>query len=569
VAKARLTLFQRVAAALALGAIAIALSMLFGAERGLSIMHTDVDGIPVSVFAGRDAPPAPAVLVGHGFAGSRQLMHPFALTLARNGYVAVVFDFPGHGRNPTPLAGTLGEPERAEALLDAFERVARYARDLPASDGRLATLGHSMAGDILIRYADIDPNIDASIAVSPYLSRELGADGPHNLLFIYGEYEPAMILDQGREAVAMVPDAEPADIQLGRVYGDMAKGDARGMVISEGVEHIGVLFSANSLRAALGWLNQVYGIAAAQAEGQTDNAAIRDQGGDQNGDQGGNQGVEQGGAQSGDQAGNQNGHDQYAHEIAANTAERLVDARGPWLLLFFAGVVLLAWPLSSLLPRVATEPLGAGLRWRRLLPLAIGPALLTPLILWPLPSDFLPIVIGDYIALHFGLFGLLTMIGLLLVGQRPAALLRGVSPGAFVLAVLLVMTYETLLLALPTDRFLAAYVPGVDRIGTVLVLFVGTLLWFAADEWLTRGGARGAYALTKVLFVVSLMLAVVLNRNELFFLVIIIPAILALFVIYGLFSGWVYRRTQYPLVAALTNALAFASAIAVSFPIVG
>jgi hypothetical protein len=104
----------------------------------------------------------------------------------------------------------------------------------------------------------------------------------------------------------------------------------------------------------------------------------------------------------------------------------------------------------------------------------------------------------------------------------------------------------------------------------VLVLFTGTLLWFTADEWLTRGGrARGAYALTKLLFLVSLMLAVALNLNELFFLVIIIPAILALFIIYGLFSGWIYRRTNCPLVAAVTSALAFASAIAVSFPVIG
>jgi hypothetical protein len=51
VPNARLTVFQQLAAALALGAIAIAISMLFGAERGLSIVHTDVDGIPVSVFA--------------------------------------------------------------------------------------------------------------------------------------------------------------------------------------------------------------------------------------------------------------------------------------------------------------------------------------------------------------------------------------------------------------------------------------------------------------------------------------------------------------------------------------
>ncbi|MGB5831828.1 MAG: alpha/beta fold hydrolase, partial [Thiohalocapsa sp.] len=347
---ARLTLGQLLIALVAVGAIVVALLMLFGAERGLTISHTEVDGIPVTVFAPRDEPPAPSVLIGHGFAGSRQLMHPFAVTLARNGYVAVTFDFPGHGRNRTPLAGTIGEPERAEALLDAFARVARYARTRPGSDGRLATLGHSMAGDILVRYADDDPEVDASVAVSPYLSRELGEGGPRNLLFVYGEYEPAMIVEQGREALAAVADAPPTDVELAVTYGDMGDGSARRLIVADGVEHIGVLYSATSLNAALDWLNQTYG---------------RDSSG-------------------------------------------VVDARGPWLGLFYLGAVLLAWPLSRLLPRVALEPLGANLRWRRLLPLAIAPALLTPLILWPLPSDFLPIVIGDYIALHFGLYGLLT-----------------------------------------------------------------------------------------------------------------------------------------------------------------
>ncbi len=269
--EARMSGWQQLAAVLAVAAIIAGLSMLFRAERGLDIVHTEVDGIPVTVFQPRDAPPAPAVLIGHGFAGSRQLMHPFAVTLARNGYVAVTFDFPGHGRNRTPLAGTLGEPERAEALLDAFSRVARYARSLPASDGRLATLGHSMAGDILVRYADIDPDVDAAVAVSPYLSRELGAEGQRNLLFIYGEYEPAMILDQGREAVAALAGKSPEEIELGVTYGATeadpdgkatdgpSAANARRMVVADGVEHIGVLYSAVSQRAALDWINRVYG----------------------------------------------------------------------------------------------------------------------------------------------------------------------------------------------------------------------------------------------------------------------------------------------------------------------
>jgi hypothetical protein len=102
------------------------------------------------------------------------------------------------------------------------------------------------------------------------------------------------------------------------------------------------------------------------------------------------------------------------------------------------------------------------------------------------------------------------------------------------------------------------------------VILGGSLMYFLADEWATRGpaAARGGYWLTKVLFLVSLLLAVALNLDELFFLIIIVPAILVLFLIYGLLSGWVYNSTRHPAVGAVANAIAFASAVAVTFPVV-
>jgi hypothetical protein len=143
-----------------------------------------------------------------------------------------------------------------------------------------------------------------------------------------------------------------------------------------------------------------------------------------------------------------------------------------------------------------------------------------------------------------------------------------VSRPAFIVALLAVLGYETLTIAWPTQTFIASYIPGADRIGLTLILLVGTLAWFAADEWVVRGpGARrGAYAFTKLMFLISLGLAIALNLDELFFLVIIIPAILILFIVYGLFSGWIYRATGHPMIAAVTNAIALAAAIAVSFP---
>ncbi len=498
----------------ALSLILIGLSYLLAPQRGLEISHVDVDGIPVTVHRPAVDVKLPVVIIAHGFAGSRQMMQAFAVTLARNGYIAVSFDFPGHGRNPIPLQGELGTPERTGSLLDALAAVVDYARNLPDGDGRLAALGHSMAGDIIARYIQANPGvIDATVAVSPYLSQPLGKDEPRNLLLVYGEYEPEMIRIQGREAIAQVADAPADAIVADRTYGDPADGSARRMVIADGVEHIGVLYAGESLGAALDWLNQAFD---------------------------------------------------------RPPGRGTLDIRGPWLGLYFAGVLLLALPLSRLLPRVATPPAGAGLGWERLLPIAIAPAVLTPLILAPVPTDFLSIVIGDYLLLHFAVYGLLTLLGLRLLARDSQPPTLRFSLPAFVVALIAVFGYETLAIAWPTQTFIASYIPSGDRIGLTLALLVGTLIWFAADEWLVRGAeARtGAYALTKLMFLVSLGLAVALNLNELFFLVIIIPAILILFIAYGLFSAWIYRATGHPLVAAVTNAIALAAAIAVSFPVV-
>jgi dienelactone hydrolase len=525
---------HRLAAAAGLALMLSGLVGLFVGQAGLDISDHLVNGTPATLFQPKQAPAGPVVVVAHGFAGSRQLMHPFAVTLARAGYRAVVFDFPGHGRNAQPLTGEIGDAERATRLQAALSDVIDFAGNLPGADGRLALVGHSMAGDIATRYAVSDGPVgdspQAIVAVSPYLSLPLDQLPAVNLLFIYGEWEPRVIQDQGREAVAAVAGSEPDAVEMGVTYGDMRDGNARRVMIADGVEHIGVLYSAAALRAGLAWLDATFGGAEHGASGAT-------------------------------------GH---------------VDHRGPWLGLYYLGVLLLAWPLSLLLPTVSARRLGAGATaaegdgsgpagspgfgWRRFWLIALLPAVLTPLLLWPVPTDFLAIAIGDYIALHFGLYGLLTLLGLWRARAAPG--LGGASIGALLLAILLVGLFETLLVSVPTDLFVASYLPPTHRFGTVAALFAGTLIWFVADEWLTRGPAapRSGYALTKLLFLFSLALAVALNLSELFFLVIIIPAILVLFLLYGLFSAWIYRRTGQPLVAAVTNAFAFAVAIAVSFP---
>jgi dienelactone hydrolase len=502
----RANIFLTVAALLAIG---IGLWRLLAATAGLDVVSQRLGDVPVTIFRPADGGTAPVVVIAHGFAGSQQLMQPFAITLARNGYIAVTFDFPGHGRNATPLAGGLRDFAAADrALLATLGSVVDFARTLAGSDGRIALLGHSMASDVVVRYARSHRGVAATIAVSLFPS-EVTTDSPADLLVIDGALEPAMLTDAGLDIVRRA--AGDAAAHEGVTYGDFAKGSARRLALAAGAEHIGVLYSERSLREATAWLNQAFG----------------------------------------------------------RRGSGFVDACGKWLGLLFLGLVALGRPLARCLPGAVPTPLGSGLGWSRLLAVAIVPALLTPLILWKVPTDFMPILLGDYLTAHFFVYGALTALGLWTAGgfggvPRPTPWRR------VAIAAVMVAAYEIGIIGWSIDRFVTSFMPTPQRLPLMLAVLCGTLPYFLADEWLTRGERPigGAYALTKVCFALSLVAAVALSPERLFFLVIIVPVIVIFFVVFGLFSGWAYRRTHHPIAGALAHAATFAWAIAVTFPVV-
>lgn len=505
-----------IVAAAAFAAIAVAFWNLHGASAGLTITTADVGAIPVTVFRPASSERAPVVVIAHGFAGSQQLMQQFATTLARNGYVAVTFDFPGHGRNPTPFAGGISNDALASRhLLAALGDVTEFARALPEGDGRLAMVGHSMGSDIVVRFTQAHPEVAATVAVSVF-APHVAADSPRDLQVVVGGWEPPMLHTEGQRIVGMAAGGGP--VTEGVTYGSIADGTARRFMVSPGVEHIGVIYSRNTLAATLDWLNTVFD----------------------------------------------------RHQAG------FIDARGPWLGLLFLGLVALGWPLAGLLPHAAARPLGAGLRWRRLLPVALVPAMATPLLLWKLPTDFLPLLLGDYLSVHFALYGLLTAAGLWLVRRRyPDARHPDLGPPrvsyrALAIAAGAVAFYGIVAIGLPVNAYATSFLPVPVRMPLILAMLAGTLPWYLADEWLTRGpnAPRGAYAATKLFFLLSVAAAIALNLHRLFFLIIIVPVILVFFIIFGLFSTWTYRATRHPLAAAIGNAAVLAWAIAVTFPLV-
>lgn len=485
-----------------LAAVVGAVLCLFGvwnlesARSGLTIEALNVGTTPATVYRRNDVDAAPAIVIAHGFAGSRQLMEAYALTLAQTGYVAVSFDFEGHGRNPIPMSGDVTRVDGTTQLLMAeVDRVVDAVLALPAVDGRIALLGHSMASDIIVRNAIDDPRIAATVAISMF-SEAVTATEPRNLLMISGEWESFLRENALLNVRLIDPQAEE-----GETIGNPAGDGGRRTVFAPNVEHVGVLYSPTAQREARDWLDAVF----------------------------------------------------------ARTSTGPIAATGPSIVLLLSGIVILAWPLSRLLPRQEARP--AVLPWRKFI-LAVGlPAVVTPLLLTLVETGFLPVLVADYLAVHLFVFGLLSLGLLAWSGVR---LGRVAWWAALVLA-----AYGILVFGGALDRYVASFMPNTARLPIVAAIAVGTVPYMVADSLALSGGyaplwrvlvARGA-------FLASLAAAVALDFERLFFLLIIIPVIVLFFVVFGLMGGWVGRRTMSPVASGIGLGLILAWSLGVSFPL--
>jgi hypothetical protein len=488
-----------VVAALAVAMIVVAAWRLEGDRAGLQVAPLEVaGGTPATLWLRDGGGPAPVVVIAHGFAGSRQLMEPFAITLAQAGYTVASFDFEGHGRNPRPMSGDVTTVQGTTRFLMAeTARVAEAALAHPRSDGRLAFLGHSMASDIIVRAALEEPRTGAVVAVSMF-SRAVTASEPPNLLVIVGDWEGRL----KEEALRALRLADPA-AEAGATVGDPAAGTGRRAVFAPAVEHVGVLYSATALREARAWLDASFG-----------------------------------------------------RESAGPVA-----LRGGWIVLLLAGVVALGWPLAGFLP--AGGPGAVRLPRGRFWAAALIPAVAVPLVLWPVETRVLPVLVADYLAVHFALYGALT---LLLLARWGA--LAGQFPGRVWWIAAAVAVFGTAVFGGALERYVASFWPHPGRAAVIAGLALGAMAYMLGDAILTEGGrapfwrvivARGA-------FLASLAAAVALDFERLFFLVIILPVIVLFFLLFGMMAGWVGRRTGLPAAAGLGLGLVLAWALGVTFP---
>ena len=122
-------------------------------------------------------PPAPALVVVHGYGGSRRDMMPVARALASSGYVAIAIDAPDSGqstpyprRTPENLVNVTPDPRGGFFFHVAYaaSRALSVLETLPyVNDNALGVLGASQGGIVTLYLAAKDPRVRAAVPIIP------------------------------------------------------------------------------------------------------------------------------------------------------------------------------------------------------------------------------------------------------------------------------------------------------------------------------------------------------------------------------------------------------------------
>jgi pimeloyl-ACP methyl ester carboxylesterase len=147
-----------------------------------------------------DGPAKGTIVLLHGYALDHELMVPWALSLAEQGWQCVLVDLRGHGRSTGRRIhfGTV-ETLDLQQLLTQLMRKGRVA-------GPVGVLGESYGAVVALRWLATDPRITAAVAIAPY---PVLADAALNVRSEYAAWFPRSWLRAGLRQLPRVLKIEP------------------------------------------------------------------------------------------------------------------------------------------------------------------------------------------------------------------------------------------------------------------------------------------------------------------------------------------------------------------------
>ena len=215
---------------------------------GLSTQTSDGVTISYNVFEPSSGGlNKPAIIIGHGVMVNKEMLKGYALELAAAGFVAVPFDFRGHGQS------TMVEPDNKTKDIIAIKEELSLRGDIDMN--ALGYIGYSMGGlgQYLIQY---DLSFKCFIGIGTGLNSSLRTGtmaDPLNVLMIQALFDELVKLPYLKASLAIRVGIPVSNVDTNKLYGSFQQGNASMIYLDDNSNHLTVAWDEDFIREARDW----------------------------------------------------------------------------------------------------------------------------------------------------------------------------------------------------------------------------------------------------------------------------------------------------------------------------
>ncbi|MFX0140199.1 MAG: alpha/beta hydrolase [Candidatus Hodarchaeota archaeon] len=194
------------------------------------------DGVTIAfnVFEpNRDGSNKKAIILGHGVMSNKEMLKDFAVEFAAAGFVAIPFDFRGHGQSTGEL--TWG------SLTNDIYAIISYLESRPDIDSaNLSYLGYSMGG-VGLSVVNESTNFKCFIGAGTWLDTNLrkgNSTAPLNILMLLGRYDEIITPEDLKIGLSDYTGIPAVDLDVNKLYGSFQDGNASMIYLDDLCNHV-------------------------------------------------------------------------------------------------------------------------------------------------------------------------------------------------------------------------------------------------------------------------------------------------------------------------------------------
>ena len=189
----------------------------------------------------------PAFIIGHGVMVNKEMLKDYALELAAAGFIAVPFDFRGHGQSSS------GGTDNMTKDIIAIREYLRSRGDVDMNS--LGYLGYSMGG-LGQNLVEVDTSFKCFIGVGTSLYSNLRNGtiaNPLDVLMIQAIFDEAIQLQTLKVSLSVRTGLPLSSIYANKMYGCFTQGNASKIYLDDDSNHLKVAWDYDFIRQARDW----------------------------------------------------------------------------------------------------------------------------------------------------------------------------------------------------------------------------------------------------------------------------------------------------------------------------